>query len=91
MAQGIRFCHAFFGVAQVNLSQITHNHSRMAVCCLTRNVQKSVTQIIYLGPLPSLHHVLETDLFIGAKLAAKAVVFNPHIQYFPSPLSLQMP
>ena len=65
MARGIRFCRTFLHVARVRkhtdmreLHAKTHGHSRIArvshgrVFSDSRNVQKSVTRIIYLGPLP---------------------------------------
>ena len=47
MARGIRFCSTFLHVAQKSV-QFSH----VRVFSGSRNVQKSVTRIIYLGPPP---------------------------------------
>ena len=68
MARGIRFCRTFLQVALVkqHTAMLESHAFRMryshgSVLFDSRNVQKSVTQIIYLGPLPTWHRVKQNS------------------------------
>ena len=79
MARGIRFCRTFLHGARVKkhfdmresraiLAFVRFSHVRMLLDL--RNVQKSVTQIIYLEPLPTRRSTLPASIAAAQSLAA---------------------